>query len=119
MYQALLLLRQYIYNEETHSFSPQENLQFHNRCILTLNHIVFTSELSTCQRVRTLCVLSAATDGNVVVWNVSKALLVPNASGVEDCRGEVNGSTRPLAVCQAHQSGINDIAIQQGLLLCY
>jgi WD40 repeat protein len=107
------IVRQYIYNEETCSFSPQETLQFHNRCILTLNHIVFTSELSTCQRVRTLCVLSAATDGNVAVWNVSKALLAPNASGVEHCRGEVNGSTRPLAVCQAHQSGINDMAIQQ------
>ena len=70
--------------------------------------------------------LSAATDGRVAVWDMSKALLAPNTcekgdgSGVETaehCTGD--GSTQPLVVCQAHQSGINDIAIQKGSTLFY
>ena len=66
--------------------------------------------------------LSAATDGRVAVWNIRRAWLVDNRlrsvgtgeSGVR-FEGELNGLTQPLAVCQAHQSGINDLAIQQGL----
>lgn len=65
--------------------------------------------------------LSAATDGRVAVWSIATELLVPNdastSSGarMEDVSTEDSvGLAQPLAVCQAHQSGINDMAIQQG-----
>lgn len=119
LFQALVAFfcRHYIYNEEIHTFSSLGKLEFHNRCILTLNHIIFNAGISA----RTLCMLSAATDGRVAVWRIATELLVPNDAGtsggarMEDVSTEDSVElAQPLAVCQAHQSGINDIAIQQG-----
>lgn len=82
-----------------------------------MNHFIFNSGISA----RTLCMLSAATDGRVAVWRIATELLVPNDAGtsggarMEDVSTEDSVElAQPLAVCQAHQSGINDIAIQQG-----
>ena len=125
-FSIILLFRQYIYNEEVHSFNSLEGLQFHNRCVLTLSHITVSSPTRHTQTgdLAPLCLLSAATDGRVAVWNVNPlpSLLCEATSSVSES-GVGNGSTEfsgerpsahPLAVCQAHQSGINDIAITQG-----
>lgn len=118
IFQAMVVFyRHYIYNEETHNFSSLGKLEFHSRCLLKLNHIIFNSDVFL-RSDRTLCVLSAATDGRVVLWSIPTELLVSDATGgARMTRSDTVGSgdlAQPLAVCQAHQSGVNDIAIQQG-----
>ena len=55
-----------------------------------------------------MCLLSAATDGQVAAWTP----LVAVGEGNESAEDEEK--VRPVAVCQVHQSGINDMSIQQG-----
>lgn len=58
---------------------------------------------------------------------MSTELLVPDSTsgtvGIagesREHGGELCNSPPPLAVCQAHQSGINDMAIQQGYYTTY
>ena len=64
---------------------------------------------------QTLCLFSAATDGRVAAWTPLLAV----RGGGQRCSGsstngaeseKVENPPQPLAVCQAHQSGINDSA---------
>ena len=130
------MYRQYIYNEETRGFSSLGELHFHNRCILTLRSIICSpghpTEVAGAgaadpgpeRRLSTVFLCSAATDGRVAVWQVDLPPLggegVGSGSGGA-ARGGVGPSSeqsslgpRPVAVCQAHQSGINDMATLQG-----
>ena len=111
------LTRHYVYTEETRSFSSLGDLEYHNRCILTVSHLVLPTHRVTATE-STLCLLSAATDGRVAVWTP----LVPedsssgptssaSHSGSEETAGKC---IHPLTVCQAHQSGVNDLSIRKG-----
>ena len=107
-----------MYGESSRSFTSLGDLQFHNRCILTMNHILPSSSSSS-GKTRELYLLSAATDGRVAVWRPQ--LVGPLSGGVKsdvsEWQEEVKSSSAPLVVCQSHQSGINDLAIQQGALI--
>ena len=119
---AINLTRHYIYYEDAKNFVSLGDLQYHNRCILTVNYLVFPSlaEAADMKESQTLCLFSAATDGRVAVWTPLLAV----GGGGQSCSGssangaeseKVENPPQPLAVCQAHQSGINDISIQQGM----
>lgn len=102
-----------------------EELVFHNHCILTVTHLVLPS---TERKTRCLYLLSAATDGRMAVW--APSLHSVSQSGFElrpgcfhddyeeqqlrEMEESVQQQQEPVAVCQAHQSGINDLSIQQG-----
>ena len=80
-------------------------------------------------RSSSLLLCSAATDGCVAVWNVDLWPLCgePVAADSDTCSGSdgtmnssreqsaaLHQATCPVATFHAHQSGINDMAIQQG-----
>lgn len=130
------MYRQYTYNEETHSFSSLGELHFHNRCILTLKYIICPSPHPTETagvgatdsglegRSPGIFLCSAATDGRVAVWCVDLPPLAWGrggsgsggvaGGGVGPSSEQSSLSPQPVAVCQAHQSGINDMATHQG-----
>lgn len=103
-----------MYNESAKSFTSLGNLTFHNRCILSMNYIISPSISSLSGQTRELYLLSSATDGQVAVWKPYQPDKT-SSRGIDANKKSEDSSKVLLAVCQAHQSGINDIAIQQGL----
>ena len=117
-----------MFSEETSTFHPQVFLEYHDRCILCVQHFQIPNQLSTesiCTGASSnlencvhsfLC--SSATDGLVAIWNLSPVITqyLMGTGSLEERTGAVErsmpkSSPVPVAVFKAHQSGINDIAI--------
>ena len=93
-----------------------DQLEHHRRCVLCVKH--FTHPTATCantpvQLYNHVIVCSAATDGQLVLWDVTMVLQTWLDS-VSGCSTESDNMCPavPLCVVQCHQSGINDTDIK-------
>ena len=127
------LHRQYIYQEEDQQFHELQPPLSHTRCVTVVEHFIHqtsSSILKDEQATSLAFLLSSATDGKVTVWSLEPYItdwiqFMTAVSNVpqDDCTASekhlataetslvASPSDSPVVVFQAHQSGINDIAI--------
>lgn len=131
-----------MYNESESSFYPLQPLKFSNKCVLSVKHFIHQSILPTTTTTTTtaaadddgpivagvrgtagfpcpiLC--STNTDGHVALWNLRPFLADwkqhqhLSTSSMEQEIAASSLAVSPVASFRAHQSGINDLAIQIG-----
>ena len=125
--------RQYIYQEEDQQFHELQPPLSHTRCVTVVEHFIHQTSsivLRDEQSTSSVFLLSSATDGRVTVWSLEPYItgwiqFMAAVSKVpqDDCTASekhlataqtnlvASPSDSPVVVFQAHQSGINDIAI--------
>ena len=126
--------RQYIYQEEGQQFHELQPPLSHTRCVTVVEHFIHqtsSSILKDEQATSLAFLLSSTTDGRVTVWSLEPYIAgwvqFMTAVSQDDCTASekhlathlataetslvASPSDSPVVVFQAHQSGINDIAI--------
>ena len=137
-------IRIFFFDELKKSFHMVAQSDFHQHCVLRVKHYITRPSTSDQQRSQQVTLhslggavrspvlaFSAASDGNIALWDISQLLLA--AATASTCSGDVKshycdddvcahpdgGVTRldaPLLILQHHQSGVNslDVTGRQG-----
>lgn len=89
-------------------------VKVHRRCILVVKHLTHPTAHPTHLKLAShIVVCSAATDGQVIMWDLT-LLLQSWLDSVMECGIDTDAvcPVVPLCVMSCHQSGINDIDIR-------
>ncbi len=133
------LCRQYLYDEESRTFSQLRHFVFHKHCLLSVKCIVHhpqetqvqpsdkdSSTVDAHSGTKALALLcSAATDGRVALWHLnptitgwmqSWTLADPTERSLHSTKParpvfQFTSEQSPLCVLELHQSGVNGIAL--------
>jgi hypothetical protein len=120
-------LRFFKFYEETKNFRILGKTGYHDHCLLCTGHLI------TGLPLRKVFLLSAGTDGKIVIWDITKTVMVECGKGIdEDVSGTKDGSgdadvglngcsssesiavfKEPACVIKCHQSGVNAVAVQK------
>ncbi|KAF9433589.1 WD repeat-containing protein 6 [Entomortierella beljakovae] len=123
-------IRIWLYDEETNSFTLAIDASYHNKCILQVSHVRVGDGV---------LMLTAATDGQIAIWDVTKALdeflikydaemnktVKPHSPSYGKNRQKVQREyaqrlVGPLAKVTVHMSGVNSLFIsnfdQEGII---
>lgn len=99
-----------MFDESQRTFDPVSQTNFHNHCLLKVGHFVIETANG-----RKAYMYSVATDGVVAVWDAESLVSTWVQEYDENDESAVNEDKcnfdEPVFSLQAHQSGINSVAI--------
>ena len=105
----------YLYEEEKRFFSLFDSIDYHRHCVLVVDHVILSPGGRDLQS-RTAILMSAATDGLVVFWDLMLLLnsLTKEKTSAEQPEPDLKMLKKPEPVIMlsinVHQSGVNDIS---------
>ncbi|CAB4402633.1 unnamed protein product [Rhizophagus irregularis] len=103
------VLRVWLFDEKKRNFFLIGDAKFHTRCILQVRHLVISAGENSKDGI---ILFTSATDGRIAIWDVSRPIY--SYLDLYDKSNEAINSLdlgEPVYYYQAHQSGINCLAI--------
>ncbi|KAF0344301.1 WD40 repeat-like protein [Gigaspora margarita] len=108
------ILRVWLFDEEKRSFFLIGMSKFHNKCILQIENMIIKAKESMTQDG--ILLFTSATDGRIAIWDISHYIhsyLVSYTTEVKFQHYTPYNLGMPIFSYQAHQSGVNCLALHQ------
>ncbi|CAG8549444.1 9494_t:CDS:10 [Gigaspora margarita] len=108
------ILRVWLFDEEKRSFFLIGMSKFHNKCILQIENVVIKAKESMTEDG--ILLFTSATDGRIAVWDISHYIhsyLVSYTTELKFQHHTPYNLGTPIFSYQAHQSGVNCLALHQ------